>query len=151
MSPTASCVSRGWSRCLRRCAVAGTAALLLTFTGFSQSRGASEEAGRTSAVLSFIDATAGRVEIVRHWPEAPSDVMIYPFVPYFWDACPGGVLVRAADWYTPTSTFFNVTCGDPFLYLTLTCVLRWGGKRMVRHVQNAIPGTGRSSRPRLDL
>jgi hypothetical protein len=89
MNPTASCVSRGWSRGLRRCAIAGTAALLLTFTGFSQSRGASEEAGRTSAVLSFIDATAGRVEVVRHWPEAPSDVMIYPFVPYFWDACPG--------------------------------------------------------------
>lgn len=89
MSSVASCVSRGRSRCLRRWAAAGSAALLVSLAGSSPDRGVSEEAGSSSAVLSFIDATAGRVEVVRHWPEAPSDVTIYPFVPYFWDACPG--------------------------------------------------------------
>jgi len=46
-------------------------------------------AGGSSAVLSFIDAAAGRVEVVRHWPWASSDVDVYPFVPYLWGACPG--------------------------------------------------------------
>jgi len=92
-------------------AAVGTAAVLASVTGFSPGRGASEEVGRTSAVLSFIDAEAGGVEVVRHWPEAPSDVTVYPFVPYFWDACPGGVLVRAADWYT----------SFPAVTVSLTC------------------------------
>lgn len=52
-------------------------------------RGAPEPAGSTAAVLSMVDAAAGRVEVVRHWPGAPSDVEVYPFVPYFWDGCPG--------------------------------------------------------------
>jgi hypothetical protein len=46
-------------------------------------------AGLTGAVLSFIDAAAGRVEVVRHWPQASADVDVYPFVPYFWTGCPG--------------------------------------------------------------
>ena len=46
-------------------------------------------AGATAAVLSFIDAAAGRVEIVRHWPAMPNDVDVYPFVAYLWGGCPG--------------------------------------------------------------
>lgn len=46
-------------------------------------------AGATAAVLSFIDAAAGRVEVVRHWPAAPNDVDVYPFVAYLWGGCPG--------------------------------------------------------------
>ena len=46
-------------------------------------------AGATSAVLSFIDAAAGRVEVVRHWPATPNDVDVYPFVAYPWGGCPG--------------------------------------------------------------
>lgn len=46
-------------------------------------------AGDTAAVLSFIDAADGYVEVVRHWPQAPVDVEVYPFVPYFWGGCPG--------------------------------------------------------------
>lgn len=46
-------------------------------------------AGDTGAVLSFIDAADGYVEIVRHWPRATVDVEVYPFVPYFWGGCPG--------------------------------------------------------------
>ena len=46
-------------------------------------------AGASGAVLSFIDAAAGRVEVVRHWPDAPADVDVYPFRPYFWGECPG--------------------------------------------------------------
>jgi hypothetical protein len=82
-------ISRGRFRCLRRVAAVAAAAFLVCVTSFSPGRGASEEAGSTSAVLSFIDAEGGGVEVVRHWPEAPSDVTVYPFVPYFWDACPG--------------------------------------------------------------
>jgi hypothetical protein len=40
-------------------------------------------------VLSFVDAAAGGVEVVRHWPGSASETMIRPFVPYFWDGCPG--------------------------------------------------------------
>lgn len=72
-----------------RWAAGAAAVMLASGAGVSPGWGAPDAAGSTSAVLSFIDAAAGRVEIVRHWPEAPSDVMIYPFVPYFWDACPG--------------------------------------------------------------
>ncbi len=46
-------------------------------------------AGASAAVLSFIDAAAGRVEVVRHWPAAANDVDVYPFVPYVWGGCPG--------------------------------------------------------------
>lgn len=46
-------------------------------------------AGLSTAILSFIDGAAGRLEVVRHWPQAPVDVDIYPFVPYFWTGCPG--------------------------------------------------------------
>ncbi len=46
-------------------------------------------AGASAAVLSFIDAAAGRVEVVRRWPGTPTDVDVYPFVPYLWGGCPG--------------------------------------------------------------
>jgi len=46
-------------------------------------------AGATGATLSFVDAASGVVEVVRHWPAAPADVAVVPFVPYFWDGCPG--------------------------------------------------------------
>ena len=52
-------------------------------------RGQDSPAGATGAVLSFIDAAAGRVEVVRHWPQPSVDVDVYPFVPYFWTGCPG--------------------------------------------------------------
>lgn len=55
----------------------------------SPGSGSPEPAGSTAAVLSFIDAAAGRVEVVRHWPEGPAETPVYPFVPYFWDGCPG--------------------------------------------------------------
>lgn len=53
------------------------------------SSGQAIPAGGSAAVLSFVDAAAGRVEVVRHWPRAPSDMDVYPFVPYFWGGCPG--------------------------------------------------------------
>jgi hypothetical protein len=46
-------------------------------------------AGDAAAVLSFVDAAAGRVEVVRGWPARPTHSDIYPFVPYFWGSCPG--------------------------------------------------------------
>ncbi|HET7266097.1 MAG TPA: hypothetical protein VFL28_15650 [bacterium] len=52
-------------------------------------RGQLIPAGFSAAVLSFVDAAAGRVEVVRHWPDAPVDVSVYPYVPYFWSGCPG--------------------------------------------------------------
>lgn len=69
-------------------------------------------AGLTGAVLSFIDAAAGRVEVVRHWPQVATDVDVYPFVPYFWTGCPGPgavmVLVTAPA-FTPGSTVSNLS------------------------------------------
>lgn len=52
-------------------------------------RGQLIPAGRSTAVLSFVDAASGRVEVVRHWPNSPADVDVYPYVPYFWSGCPG--------------------------------------------------------------
>jgi len=46
-------------------------------------------AGSTAAVLSLVDAASGSVEVVRHWPAAPADMTVLPFVPYFLDGCPG--------------------------------------------------------------
>jgi hypothetical protein len=46
-------------------------------------------AGTTAAVLSFVDAASDDIEVVRHWPQAPTDVVLRPMVPYFWDGCPG--------------------------------------------------------------
>lgn len=66
--------------------VAVGALLLLTVT---PSSGQLISAGGSAAVLSFIDAAAGRVEVVRHWPWASVDVDVYPFVPYVWGGCPG--------------------------------------------------------------
>jgi hypothetical protein len=77
----------GHYRLLRSIAtVAVGALLLLTVT---PSTGQFISAGGSAAVLSFIDAAAGRVEVVRHWPWASVDVDVYPFVPYAWGGCPG--------------------------------------------------------------
>lgn len=65
--------------------VAGAFSLLCPPPG----RSAPDPAGATAAVLSFVDAAAGGVEVIRHWPGAASDTMVYPFIPYFWDGCPG--------------------------------------------------------------
>ncbi len=51
--------------------------------------GSPAPAGSTGAVLSFVDAAAGRIEVVRHWPGGSTETAVYPFVPYFWDGCPG--------------------------------------------------------------
>ena len=67
--------------------VGGIGALVLL--GGAPSGGQPVPAGGTAAVLSFIDAAGGGVEVVRHWPGAPSDAAIAPFVPYFWSGCPG--------------------------------------------------------------
>lgn len=55
----------------------------------SPSSGQPIPAGGSAAVLSFVDSAAGRVEVVRHWPWASTDVDVYPFIPYFWGGCPG--------------------------------------------------------------
>ena len=44
-------------------------------------------AGSTNAVLSFIDAAGNHVSVNRHWPGAPQDTEVFPFVPYSWDGC----------------------------------------------------------------
>ena len=72
---------------LRSLLVAGLAAL--TLWSAAPSIAQPIPAGESAAVLSFIDSAAGRVEVVRHWPWAPADVDVYPFVPYFWAGCPG--------------------------------------------------------------
>jgi hypothetical protein len=68
---------------------AAVAAAVVAIIAAPRSEGQPRPAGSTAAVLSFIDAAAGRVEVVRHWPAAPVDVDVYPFVPYPWTACPG--------------------------------------------------------------
>jgi hypothetical protein len=68
---------------------ASIAAVSLSMLVGSNAAGQPRPAGSTSAVLSFIDAAAGRVEVVRHWPAAPVDVDVYPFVLYGWSGCPG--------------------------------------------------------------
>ncbi len=73
---------------LNRAVVAATLGGLVLIAGRPTS-GQLLPAGGTAAVLSFVDADAGRVEVVRHWPWASSDVDVYPFVPYFWNGCPG--------------------------------------------------------------
>ena len=65
-----------------------------TIAGFVLGMGASSgaepiPAGGAAAVLSLVDAAAGRVEVVRGWPARPTDADVYPFVPYFWGSCPG--------------------------------------------------------------
>jgi hypothetical protein len=72
---------------LRAFLAAGLAALVLRSAAPSLAQPI--PAGKAAAVLSFIDSAAGRVEVVRHWPWAPADVDVYPFVPYFWAGCPG--------------------------------------------------------------
>ncbi len=73
---------------LQRFVVAAVVGYLLLLPS-SPSSGQPIPAGGSAAVLSFIDAGAGRVEVVRHWPWASSDVDVFPFIPYFWGGCPG--------------------------------------------------------------
>jgi hypothetical protein len=69
---------------------AGLAAGALVFlSAGSSGHVVTDPAGTTAAVLSMVDSAGGRIEVVRHWPGAPSDVEVFPFVPYFWDGCPG--------------------------------------------------------------
>jgi hypothetical protein len=70
-------------------AIVAAAATMWTAPAPLAVRAQPSPAGATAAVLSFIDAAAGRVEVVRHWPSAPADADVYPFVPVFWDGCPG--------------------------------------------------------------
>jgi hypothetical protein len=81
-------VALQWLR-IRRWTVGFTAGALVFFASGSIGHGAPDPAGTTAAVLSMVDAAGGRIEVVRHWPGAPSDVEVFPFVPYFWDGCPG--------------------------------------------------------------
>ncbi len=68
-------------------------------------RSQASPAGLTGAVLSFIDAAAGRLEVVRHWPHASVDVDIFPFIPYFWTGCPGpgAIMILVTAPRTPES------------------------------------------------
>ncbi len=77
----------GYHRLLRSIAIIAVGSLLLL--AVTPSSGQLIPAGGSAAVLSFIDAAAGRVEVVRHWPWASVDVDVYPFVPYVWGGCPG--------------------------------------------------------------
>lgn len=91
-------------RALGVISLAGIGALLVLGL---PARGQPIPAGGAAAVLSFIDATSGRVEVVRHWPGAPSDVDVVPFVPYLWSGCPGPgaimMLVTSPGGYAPLS------------------------------------------------
>ncbi len=73
---------------LRRLFIAGGIGALMLLAGVP-STGQPIPAGETAAVLSFIDAASGHMEVMRHWPWAPADVDVIPFVPYFWSGCPG--------------------------------------------------------------
>lgn len=75
---------RAWARTLAAAVVLST-----IWAEPTPSRSQASPAGVTGAVLSFIDAATGRVEVVRHWPQAPVDVDVYPYVPYLWTGCPG--------------------------------------------------------------
>lgn len=77
----------GSARC--RQAMLGTTLVACLLWASVPARGQLIPAGRSAAVLSFVDAASGKVEIVRHWPDSPVDVDVYPYVPYFWGGCPG--------------------------------------------------------------
>ena len=76
------------SACCRQVVLGATLVLCLLWTSVP-ARGQVIPAGLSAAVLSFVDAASGRVEVVRHWPDSPVDVDVYPYVPYFWGGCPG--------------------------------------------------------------
>ena len=75
-----------------------------------------------SDVLSLIDAAAGRVEVVRHWPAAPADVDLYPFMPYFWDSCGGVSRITPRNFLPPLSPTHSppagrcAVCGKCWMY-----------------------------------
>lgn len=79
---------RSLRRIRRWTGVAGLVAVV-SVAWASPGHGGLESAGSTAAVFSFVDAAGGAIEVIRHWPGAASSVPVYPFVPYFWDGCPG--------------------------------------------------------------
>lgn len=43
--------------------------------------------GSTNALVSYVDAPGGFVDVRRHWPWAPSDVQVVPYRLYVWNSC----------------------------------------------------------------
>ena len=97
-------------------------------------RSQASPAGLTAAVLSFVDAAAGRLEVVRHWPQAPVDVDVFPFVPYFWNGCPGpgAIMILVTAPGTAVSLF---PPDSPDVVRT-----RWIGTRLEAAIRTALRG-----------
>lgn len=124
------------------------AALCLVCAGAKPVRGQIHPAGSTAAVLSFVDGAAGRVEIVRHWPEAPVDVDVYPFVPYFWDGCPGpgAVMILVTGSPAPSPIEVRLTRLREIV-ARLSAVVREAGRREAPEGDDLLPLSASLSTP----